>query len=165
MLIWALSLSDHWRLGSLSSPCALYVSFVFLAVWHARLSSSGCVSRTALSGSHANSALFSFVPPETDRCTNTHNCFFVPYFSFQLKIHNYAENEQMVCMCFLVMWFLTLFKQAQQASLNTLRFYLNLGLPAFTYTQAAWGNRSVQVGYTSYLHIGLCFNPTHRTPK
>lgn len=34
-------------------------------------------------------------------------------------------------MCFLVMWFLTLFKQAQQASLNSLRLYLNLRLPAF----------------------------------
>lgn len=41
-------------------PCALYVPFVFLALWHARLSSSGCVSRTALPGSHANLAFFSF---------------------------------------------------------------------------------------------------------
>lgn len=26
-------------------------------------------------------------------------------------------------------------------------------------------NRAIRVGYTSYLHIVLCFNPTHTTPK
>lgn len=134
-------------------PCALHVSFVFLARWHARLSSSGCVSGTALPGSHANLALFSFIPSETDRCTNTQIPFFVPFPSLQHKIHNYPENEQIVCMRILMMWFFTLFKQAQQATLNTLRFYSNLGLPAFTYTQTAWG----QPLHSSRLHLMFAY--------
>lgn len=146
-------------------PCALYVPFVFLALWHARLSSSGCVSRTALPGSHANLAFFSFSYRLRQTGAQTKkNCFILLSLSLCNKIHNYTENEHVVCMCFLVMWFFTLFKQAQTASLNILRFYSNLGLTAFAYIQTA-SNRSIRVSYTTYLHIVLCFNPTHTTSK
>lgn len=64
-------------------PCALYVPFVFLALWHARLPSGGCVSGTALPGSHANLALFSFIPSDTDRCKYTQS-FFLFVFSLSL---------------------------------------------------------------------------------
>lgn len=90
-------------------PCALHVPFVFHALWHARLSSSGCVSRTALPGSPANVALFSFTPSEADRFTNTQVWFFI--FSRSLLCNTkYVTTQLIVCVCFLVMWFFTLFK-------------------------------------------------------
>lgn len=79
-------------------PCALHVPFVFLALWHARLSSSGCISRTALPGSHANLALFSFIPSETDRCTNTQIRFFFALF-LSLCNTKYITTQKMSKLC------------------------------------------------------------------